>query len=416
MRRLASIIPCALSAAALAAPAAATAASERALSPALARQMSAAGRSSGAYVVNATSGRRVFSRRPGTPRMLASNTKLFTTSALLAVLGSQGRIDTEVRGDGTLGADGTFGGDLYLVGRGDPAFGSRTFTQRAFGRGASVQDLARKLRAIGIKTVSGRVLGDESRFDLRRGTPATGFGLSRDIGGPLSALAYNRGLANESGTAFQSAPAAFAAARLDGALGALGIPVSGRPGAATAPAAAPVLASVSSPTGANLIRLTNKPSDNYLAEMLLKELAFQRTGRGTTAGGATLAMRFAARLGSRVRMADGSGLARADRASPYRVARLLLAMRKRADYPAFFDSLSIAGRDGTLAPRMRRGPARGRCRGKTGTLSNVSALSGYCTARSGDVYVFSILMNGVNPFSARVLQDRMAQAIAGVTR
>jgi len=62
---------------------------------------------------------------------------------------------------------------------------------------------------------------------------------------------------------------------------------------------------------------------------------------------------------------------------------------------------------------MRRGPARGRCRGKTGTISGVSAVSGYCRARSGDTYVFSILMNGVNPFGARKLQDSMLQAIAG---
>ena len=61
---------------------------------------------------------------------------------------------------------------------------------------------------------------------------------------------------------------------------------------------------------------------------------------------------------------------------------------------------------------MRRGPARGRCRAKTGTLSNVSALSGYCDGRSGDIYAFSILMNGVYPTGARRLQDRMAQAIA----
>jgi serine-type D-Ala-D-Ala carboxypeptidase/endopeptidase (penicillin-binding protein 4) len=61
---------------------------------------------------------------------------------------------------------------------------------------------------------------------------------------------------------------------------------------------------------------------------------------------------------------------------------------------------------------MRSGPARGRCRGKTGTLSNVSALSGYCTARSGELYAFSILMNGVYTPGARLLQDRMAQAIA----
>ena len=96
------------------------------------------------------------------------------------------------------------------------------------------------------------------------------------------------------------------------------------------------------------------------------------------------------------------------------MVRLLEAMSGRDEFDAWYASLPIAGRDGTLASRMRSGPARGRCRAKTGTLSNVSALSGYCTARSGDLYAFSILMNGVYPVGARGLQDRMAHALAGV--
>ena len=93
-----------------------------------------------------------------------------------------------------------------------------------------------------------------------------------------------------------------------------------------------------------------------------------------------------------------------------------MALRRREEeFPAFFRSLSIAGRDGTLRPRMRSGPARRRCRGKTGTIAGVSAVSGYCSARSGQTYVFSILMNGVDPFAARRLQDRMLHAIAGVS-
>jgi len=61
---------------------------------------------------------------------------------------------------------------------------------------------------------------------------------------------------------------------------------------------------------------------------------------------------------------------------------------------------------------MRRGPARDRCRGKTGTLSDVSALSGYCEVTSGNTWVYSILMNRVSPTGARLLQDRMLQKIA----
>jgi D-alanyl-D-alanine carboxypeptidase/D-alanyl-D-alanine-endopeptidase (penicillin-binding protein 4) len=159
----------------------------------------------------------------------------------------------------------------------------------------------------------------------------------------------------------------------------------------------------------------NKPSDNFFAETLAKDVAMQVNGRGTTSAGAALIAGFARRLGSRVQIVDGSGLSRADKASPYRVVRLLRAMYSRDpdQSQAYFDSLSIAGRDGTLVDRMRRGAARGHCHAKTGTLSDVSALSGYCEAKSGGLYAFSMLMNRVDVTLAHKLQDRMAQAIAG---
>jgi D-alanyl-D-alanine carboxypeptidase/D-alanyl-D-alanine-endopeptidase (penicillin-binding protein 4) len=88
-------------------------------------------------------------------------------------------------------------------------------------------------------------------------------------------------------------------------------------------------------------------------------------------------------------------------------------MSERDDFQSFYDSLPIAGRDGTLDDRMRGGAAGGRCRGKTGTLTGVSALSGYCRTRGGRTVVFSILMNGVgDTYGARAVQDRMANTIA----
>lgn len=406
---------CALAVALALIPAAEAAAqSERALPGKLRSAMRGAGGTSGAYVVNADTGRVVFRARHDRPRILASNTKLFTTATALAQFGVEGRLATEVRGTGVLEEGGTFRGNLYLVGGGDPTFGSRRFARRTYRGGGTVEDLAALIERAGIARVTGRVYGDESRFDARRGGPESGFRISPWVG-PLSGLAYNRGLARESGRGYQSNPPAFAAARLDSALARRDIAVAGAPRAGTAPAAARVLAAVESPTMTRLAALTNKPSDNFFAEMLLKDLAARPGRRGTTAGGARLAARFARRIGGRPsRLADGSGLSRANRASPYRVTRLLLAMRKRDEFDPFFASLSIAGRDGTLRPRMRRGPARTRCRGKTGTLSNVSAVSGYCRARSGRTYAFSILMNYVNPFRARAIQDRMMQAIAGV--
>jgi D-alanyl-D-alanine carboxypeptidase/D-alanyl-D-alanine-endopeptidase (penicillin-binding protein 4) len=405
----------AASATAIASPAAGVGAGERGLSARLGGAIGAAGSWSGAYVFNATSGRPVFAWRHTTPRILASNTKLFTTAAALARFGVEGTLATEVRGTGDLGERGVYRGDLYLVGGGDPTFGSQSFAGRAYGGGdATVEALAAQLDRAGVERVAGRVLGDESAFDALRGGPDSGYGTSIWVG-PLSALGYNRGLGAENGSSFQAAPPSFAAARLTDALRRRGVAVAGAARAGVAPPAAELLAAVESPPMARLAALTNKPSDNYFAEMLVKDLAMQAGGRGTTAGGARIAAGFASRLGGGpARLADGSGLSRLNRASPYRVVRLLLALRERDEFQAFSRSLSIAGRDGTLGSRMRGGPARGHCRGKTGTLTGVSAVSGYCRARSGDTYAFSILMNGVDPYGARNIQDGMLQALAGV--
>jgi D-alanyl-D-alanine carboxypeptidase/D-alanyl-D-alanine-endopeptidase (penicillin-binding protein 4) len=386
-------------------------AAEASLKSSLGLQMRQAGSHSGAYVTNMTTGEQVFAWRAGVPRVLASNTKLFVGAAALARFGTDGTLGTEVLGSGELDEDGIWRGDLYLRGGGDPTFGSRRFATRSYGGGASVEDLAALLDQAGIERVTGRVYGDESHHDSLRGGPYSAFGVSIWVG-PLSALSFNRGLATEAGDGYQSSPPLFAAARLDAALEARGIPVRLAPRAAAAPAEAPVIASVDSPPMETLVRLMNKPSDNFFGEMLLKNLAMQARGVGTTKAGARVAAGFARELGAPARIADGSGLSRGNRASPYRVVRLLTAMAEREEFDAWYASLAIAGRDGTLKKRMRSGPARGRCRGKTGTLSNVSALSGYCAARSGDIYAFSILMNNVYTGGAKVLQDRMAQAIA----
>jgi serine-type D-Ala-D-Ala carboxypeptidase/endopeptidase (penicillin-binding protein 4) len=383
-----------------------------ALGKSLKRMMRSAGTYSGAYVVNATDGTVVLRHRHTRARILASNTKLFTTAAALARFGTEGTLGTEVRGRGTLDTECVYHGSLFLRGGGDPTFGSSRFARRSYGGGATVESLVSKLRAIGIERVDGRVYGDESRFDLLRGGPDSFFRTSVWVG-PLSALSFNRGLRAESGRGgFQRSPARFAAARLDAALERAGVRVARRYSAKRTPTDAEVLASVDSPPMWRLVRLTNKPSDNFFAEMLSKDLSMEAYGRGTTTYGARVAAEFARGLGSRARLADGSGLSRSNRASPHAVAKLLLGMLERDEFQFFEDSLAIPGRDGTLASRMRGGAARDRCHAKTGTLSGVSALSGYCDARSGDTYVFSILMNSGSLWKAHDIQDRMANKLA----
>ena len=98
-----------------------------------------AGAYSGAYVANLSQGRDGLPLEGPTARILASNTKLFTTSAALARYGTDGTLGTEVLGRGHLDEDGILRGDLYLRGGGDPTFGSGRFNRRAYGGGASVE-------------------------------------------------------------------------------------------------------------------------------------------------------------------------------------------------------------------------------------------------------------------------------------
>ena len=118
------------------------------------------------------------------------------------------------------------------------------------------------------------------------------------------------------------------------------------------------------------------------------------------------------RFGISPQISDGSGLSRGNRTSPRELVALLAAMHESPQRAAFEGSLAVAGRTGTLAGRMKGSAAEGACRGKTGTLSDVSGLSGLCTSKNGHVIVFSMLMNSVSPASARSLQDRAVQAIA----
>jgi D-alanyl-D-alanine carboxypeptidase/D-alanyl-D-alanine-endopeptidase (penicillin-binding protein 4) len=96
------------------------------------------------------------------------------------------------------------------------------------------------------------------------------------------------------------------------------------------------------------------------------------------------------------------------------VVQLLATMAGGEQADTFVDSLSTVGRTGTLANRMKRTPAAGRCHGKTGTLSNVSNVAGICETRAGQV-AFAILMNNVSVWSAHAVQDRMVATIARLT-
>jgi D-alanyl-D-alanine carboxypeptidase/D-alanyl-D-alanine-endopeptidase (penicillin-binding protein 4) len=187
------------------------------------------------------------------------------------------------------------------------------------------------------------------------------------------------------------------------------VPTGTPTGWGPAPPSAGELAAVSSPRIASLIRLTNVTSDNFFAEMLLKGLGARFGASGSSAAGAAVVRSQLASFGVHPIIEDGSGLSRNDLTTPRQVVMVLARM---AANPDFVNSLPIAARTGTLANRMRGTPAAGRCRGKTGTLRDVSDLAGYCRARDGHTLAFAFLMNSVDPPSARALQDSMTVALA----
>lgn len=373
----------------------------------------AAGGHSGAYVydVDARRERRLYASN-GKDRLIpASNQKLFTTAALLHRFRARGHLLTDLYARGETGPAGhALGGDVVLVGAGDPALATHTFARNHGLPLTPISNIAHDVRSAGIRRVNGDIRVDASVFDERRGVGATGWRAGPYLS-PLSGLSFNSGY---DGGSYARSPEKVAGRALKDALKRNGVRVTGR--VRRGRARAPLLATdpigrVRSPAIASLIAETNKPSNNFFAEMLLKRLAAEPDKTGTTRIGARKAERFARRVASGDQAVDGSGLGRGNRASPFQVGRLLVAMREHPGASAFRGSLPLAGREGTLRDRMRGTAAAGRCRAKTGTLSGVSALSGYCRAGKGTV-AFSILMNGVDVYAARRAQDSMAAAIA----
>jgi D-alanyl-D-alanine carboxypeptidase/D-alanyl-D-alanine-endopeptidase (penicillin-binding protein 4) len=419
MRRLAAIlgVTFAVLGTASAASSASTARTARspqaALTSTLSQRIRQAGGASGGYVLDLTTGRSLFATAPDVGRLPASVEKLYTTSTALLHYGPNGTLTTSVFGQGTLDSRGRWRGTLYLKGGGDPTFGSASFDHFAYGAGATIQRLVANLvRTTGITSVQGRVIGDESYFDSLRGTPATGFRFSTDVEGSLSGLVYNRGLINQ-GTAYVIHPAVFAAQQFVSAMRAAHVKVAAHTaiGGGRTPASARRLTLVHSPRIATLIKLTNTPSDNFFAETLLKGIGARFGGSGTTAVGASVVRsELAAEFGIDPRLNDGSGLSRSDSTSPRQVVTLLAKM---ASNPSFVASLAVAGETGTLQDEMNGTIAQGRCQGKTGTLSDVANLAGYCQAEDGHTLAFAFLMNAVSsPDAAHNLEANMAVSLA----
>jgi D-alanyl-D-alanine carboxypeptidase/D-alanyl-D-alanine-endopeptidase (penicillin-binding protein 4) len=375
----------------------------------LTRALRRAGPTTGAAVYDLTAGTQLFALRDRVKRAPASVEKLYTTVALLSALPNGIRLRTSVLGTGHLGPGGTWLGDLYLRGGGDPTFGDGTFNRVwEFGYGPTASQLAGQLTARGIQRVTGSVIADESLFDASRGGPATGFAPDiPDFGGQLSALTYDHGAA-----APGLSPAEFAAKQLALTLQARHVQATPAKFTAKTPRRARRLATVSSPPLPVLLDLMNVPSDDLFAELLTEQLGVRFAHRGTIPAGArVIRQQIVQGYGLHPSIVDGSGLSRSDRSSPLEIVTLLRRVWHTPVGHVLSASLPVVGVNGTTRRIGVHTVAQGHCIAKTGTLDYVTNLAGYCHSAGGHMLAFALFIDGPDNEQAIAMLGRMVAAI-----
>jgi D-alanyl-D-alanine carboxypeptidase/D-alanyl-D-alanine-endopeptidase (penicillin-binding protein 4) len=429
----------------------------------------------GVHVIDLRSGGTVYAYAPDELRILASNTKLFTTAAALDALGPGHLYETRFLLRGAV-RDGVLQGDLGVVGGGDPNISGRTFDGDSF---ALFREWAQSLRERGIRKVSGDVYLEHGLFSGPQVHPDwPREQLSSWYEAPVDALSFNDNcilvrvgpgaggrkpwvemvppvpllrvdvtartvssrrshrvavsrdgdLLRVSGAVWSGAgpfetwvtvpdPVRYFGAGMVAALRGEGIAVDGRlrpvvqlPG--------PVWERVSTFRSDLLtaLRVTNKRSQNFYAESLLKLLAAERCGEGSWPAGVRAVEDFLAGVGiprGSFRMTDGSGMSRGNRFTPRQVTLLLRYMDRHPAGAEFAQSLPYGGEDnGSWSRRLASPPYRGNVFAKTGTLSGVSALSGYAKGVSGQTYAFAIVTNRTpGAWAAKQAEDRIVKAL-----
>jgi D-alanyl-D-alanine carboxypeptidase/D-alanyl-D-alanine-endopeptidase (penicillin-binding protein 4) len=374
------------------------------------RALRHAGQHTGVLVYDLTAHQTLFKLRPGVARPPASVEKIYTTVALLSLLGPQARFHTDLLGTGHLGPGGVWHGNLYLRGGGDPTFGEAGFV-RVWdgGHGSLVGTIVDQLRGHGIRRLTGQIYGDGSRFDDQTGGPFTGGQPDiPDYGGEMSALTFDHGA-----TTRTLGPAEFAARQLARSLRAAHIQAQAATVSRRTPPRARRLARVTSPPLAVLLKLMDVPSDDLFADLLTKQLGYRFRGQGTLEAGADEIRSVLNRFGIHPRLHDGSGLDHTDRTTPDQLISLLRQIWGRPLGRMLATALPVVGESGTVQGIAVHTPAQGHCVAKTGTLYRVTNLAGVCTARDAHELAFALFLDGPNNWQAFPMIGRVLGAVAG---
>ncbi len=354
------------------------------------------------------------------PMVPASNTKLFTTATALELMGPDYPLKTVLYTDDKNLKDGVINGNLYLKGYGNSLFTSR-----------DIDSMVIVLRKMGIKKVTGNIIGDDSYFDeIYKRADWIEQEHSHVRIPPVSALVVNRNTVitykryrhrhYRRFIHYFKSPPLEAAEILRSSLRRHGIKVYGKAEKGITPENVTTLAE-SKVMLKDLIKRINKHSDNFLAECLFKTLgAFSSKKQGNSLYSTQAILDFINdngiySLGTSV--VDGSGISKYNTMTPCAIIGLLEKMYfDLRDFQYFYNSLSIAGVDGTLEDRMIHTTAENNFRGKTGTLNGVSNVSGYIKTMQKNELIVSMLFHfdrGSERYYHEV-QDRIIATLSAI--
>ena len=357
----------------------------------------------GIKVVAVETGEVVYEKNPYKLHHPASTTKLFTAATALAKLGSDYQFETTVYVDAD--ADTQVVGDIYLKGRADPVL-----------QPLDIMKLVDTLLETGLKSIQGDIVVDTTYLDTVREGPGW---MWDDRPLRISALSI-RQIEPAPGTRSRALACGYL---LKNELIEKGIEMTGDVVPRTVPLEARTVAKHLSPPLADIIKLMNKPSDNWIAELLFKAMGAEVMGEpGTWQKGRDAINEFLEEITGEPpahRFVDGSGLSRYNLLNAELLTQLLVYMYHNFELmPEYLASLPIAGVDGTLGNRMQGVYAEKVLRAKTGTLSGVSALAGYTVTADDEVFAFGILISHYvgSATPARDIQDQIGNYLTGFSR
>jgi D-alanyl-D-alanine carboxypeptidase/D-alanyl-D-alanine-endopeptidase (penicillin-binding protein 4) len=381
----------------------------------------------GVLIVNPRTADTLYSKNAGKLFMPASNMKIITTAAALTLLGPDYTYRTTFLVDGPV-QDSLLDGDLIVIGRGDP-----TVSDNMRGLATTVMDaLADSIRAHGVRQITGRLVRVGNAFpDSVHGYGWEWDDLGEYYGAGVDELIFNEGMAPTTlrpppDTVRDSAYSGPAKDPATGYLNALndalirkGITLDAGvlDSILPTPIKMDTLFTFVSLPMRNIIPALMKPSQNQIAEILLKTIGLERGGMGTADSARKVVGQLLLSWGVQPDgfvIRDGSGLSRHDMLTPETLVRVLDRIQQDTAFAVYYNAMPIAGVDGTLEGRMKGTPAEGNVHAKTGSISYARSLSGYVTTADGERLIFSILANNWTTPSSVVtgVADRIAAALA----